>query len=238
MLAASNLTFTVKADAATRYSRILSENAVLYMDAGLTVPWFTLPYSYYVKVLSVSGTAAKVEYKGDNGSRPSAKGYVSTDELNFTDEVPATAYPSLVLTVNQNCMLYKDVDFTIAETITQSSTVDFYGILTRKNGEKFVYGYVSAASGDKYIGYLPVDAVYDFTVPRLPVSKPTSASADDGQPDDSQSTANDSLGNNLQILIIVAISVVAISIVYLLFRPSPTKVKDEVVSKSEFDDEE
>ena len=41
-----------------RYSRVLGENVVLYMDSSMTMPWFTLPYSYYVKVISVSGTAA------------------------------------------------------------------------------------------------------------------------------------------------------------------------------------
>lgn len=229
--------YRVYAEPGARYSRVLSDNAVLYMDASLTVPWFTLPYSYYVKVLSVSGTSAKVEYKGDNASRPSAKGYVAAEELNFTDEIPSPAYPSLVLTVNQNCMLYKDVDFTIAETVTQNSTIDFYGFLTRKNGEKLIYGYVQTSSGDKYVGYLPLSAVYDFTVPQLPVSEPTSASADDSPPE-SSSEPDNAVGNNLQILIIVAVSVVAISIVYLLFRPSQSKVKDEVISKSKFYDDE
>lgn len=228
----------VFAESDARYSRILSDNAVLYMDASLTVPWFTLPYSYYVKVLSVSGTSAKVEYKGDNSSRPSAKGYVAADELNFVDEIPSVVYPSLVLTVNQNCMLYKDVDFTIAETVTQNSTIDFYGILTRANGEKLIYGYVQTSSGDKYVGYLPVSAVYDFIVPQLPVSEPTSASASENPSSESSSEPNNSVGNNLQILIIVAVSVVAISIVYLLFRPTQSKVKDEVISKSEFYDDE
>ena len=39
-----------------RYSRVLGENVILYMDSSMTMPWFTLPYSYYVKVISVSGT--------------------------------------------------------------------------------------------------------------------------------------------------------------------------------------
>ena len=81
----------------TRYSRVLSENVILYMDSSLTVPWFVLPYGYYVKVLSINGVSAKVEYRGDNPAKPSAKGYVATDELNITEEVPQVVYPRLRL---------------------------------------------------------------------------------------------------------------------------------------------
>ena len=94
--------------AGEKYSRILSEDVMMYMDSSLSVPWFTLPYSYYVKVLSVSGTSAKVEYRGDNPSRPSAKGYIKTEDLNFAEEIPQTPYPAVTLTVNQTCLLYKD----------------------------------------------------------------------------------------------------------------------------------
>lgn len=222
-----------------KYSRILSDGVVLYMDAGMTTPWFTLPYSYYVKIISVSGASAKVEYKSDNPSKPSAKGYILSSELNLVDAIPSVAYPSLVLTVNQNCMLYKDTDFTLTETVTQNSTIEFYGIFTRRNGDRYIYGYVNASSGDKYIGYISVGAVYDFTVPELPVEKPTLEPVESTSEKESESVKNDAtFGNNLQILLIVAISVVAVSIVYLLFRPTPVKVKDEVITRSEFDEEE
>ncbi len=238
ILTANFAFISAKADE-IKYSRILSSDVTLYMDAGMTVPWFTLPYSYYVKVLSIGGTSAKVEYKSDNPSKPSAKGYIAATELNLVDVPPATLCPSLILTVNQNCMLYKDTDFTITETITQNSTIDFYGILTRQSGEKYIYGYVNTQSGDKYIGYLSTNAVYAFTVPELPVEKPPEPQSDESSEEpQSESKNENAMGNNLQILLIVAISVVAVSIVYLLFRPSPAKVKDEVITRSEFDDEE
>lgn len=220
----------------TRYSRILTEDVMLYIDSSLAVEWFTLPLGYYVKVLSVTPTAVKVEYKSDNPSRPSAKGYVSPEHLNVVTQTPPVLFPNLVLTVNQNCMLFKDTDFSISETVTQNSTVDYYGILETPNGEKYIYGYVNTASGDKYVGYLPLSAVYDFSPPSLPIESNTESSAEQDSVQNSNEVSN-GLGNSLQLVIIIAVSVVAISIVYLLFKPSPSKAKDEVLSTADWDEE-
>lgn len=236
-ISACTPTVVARAESSTKYSRITSESVVLYIDAGLTIPWFTLPYSYYVKVLSVSGSAAKVEYKGESATRPSAKGYISTEYLDITEGVPSVISPSLVLTVNQNCLSYKDVDLTIAETVTQNSTLDFYGFYTRSDGEKFVYGYLSTSYGDKFVGYIPESAVYAFSVPSLPMDAPVSAPSEDVESSSQEEQTNRVFGGGLQIIIVVAVSVVAVSIVYLLFRPSPDKVKNEIVSDCDFDDE-
>ena len=204
----------------------------------MTVPWFVLPYGYYVKVLSINGVSAKVEYRGDNPSKPSAKGYVATDELNITDETPQVVYPSLTLTVNQTCMLYKDTDFTITETITQNSTVDYYGILTKPGGEKYVYGLVSTTSGDKYLGYISINSVFSFAIPR---SEPEEESIDEStteQTSEQSGQTSSALGNGVQLAVIISVSAVAISIVYLLFRPSGKgNAKDEAITGNEFDDD-
>ena len=218
------------------YSRIMSERVTLYMDSNLTMPWFTLPVGYYLKVLSVNGSSVKVEYKCDQPTKPSVKGYIPLDDFNAVDGIPQTLFPTLTLTVNQNCLLYKDVDFSITETISQNSTIDYYGIIENENGEKFIYGYVSTTFGDKYVGYMSINAVYDFIIPSLKIEEKTESveiSSEDKQSD----TATTSLGENLQIVIIIAVSLVAISIVYLLFRPTPTKARDEVITASEFEDE-
>ena len=52
-----------------KYSRVESESVTLYMDSSLTIPWFTLPYGYFVKVVNVLGSCAKVEYKGDSACK-------------------------------------------------------------------------------------------------------------------------------------------------------------------------
>lgn len=225
----------VAAAAEEKYSRVLGENVILYMDSSMTMPWFTLPYSYYVKVISVSGTAAKVEYRGGT-SKPSAKGYIDVSELNIVDETPPVIFPNLALTVNQNCMLYKDTDFTIAETVTQNSTADFYGILVRPNGEKFIYSLVTTTSGDKYVGYMSINAVSEFTIPVLKVETEKSDESLGTDPVSAKDNAART-GNGLQLAIIIAVSAVAISIVYLLFRPSGKgRAKDEAITSNEFDD--
>lgn len=225
--------------AGEKYSRILSEDVVMYMDSSLSVPWFTLPYSYYVKVLSVSGTSAKVEYRGDNPSKPSAKGYIKTEELNFVEEAPQTLYPAVTLTVNQTCLLYKDSDFTITETVTQNSTADYYGTLTRHNGEKYIYCLVNTTSGDKYLGYMSINSVFSFSIPTLKVEE-ESVSVEESEPvSEVNSAVSSAGGNSVQIVIIIAVSAVAISIVYLLFRPSGKRAaKDEAITSNEFSDDD
>ena len=221
-----------------KFSRIEADSVILYIDPSLTMEWFTLPVGYYVKVLSVSHSSAKVEYKSDNPTKPSAKGYISIDHLNIVDYTPTTLYPNLVLTVNQNCMLYKDIDLTMSETVTQNSTIDYYGLMTKTNGEKYIYGYVTTSSGDKYVGYLPISAVNDFVIPYLPITEEKTESLPDSQPyiEESKPVTN-ALGNSLQLVIIIAVSIIAISIVYLLFKPSPTKASDEVLTMDDFYDE-
>ncbi|MBE5742812.1 MAG: hypothetical protein E7360_05830 [Clostridiales bacterium] len=225
----------VKADD-VRYSRIISSDVVLYMDSSLTIPWFTLPLGYYVKVLSINASTVKVEYKGDSQSKPSVKGYLSVDNLSLCEEIPQTLSPNLVLTVNQTTLLYKDVDFSLTETIGQNSTVDFYGVFEKNGGNKYIYGLVTASSGDKYVGYLPFSSVYEFTVPSLPIEEETE-SVPTLESSSTEMPANNYLGETLQLVIIIAVSLVAISIVYVLFRPSKTKARDEVISLNEFDDE-
>ncbi len=222
----------------TRYSRVLSENVILYMDSSLSIPWFTLPYSYYVKVLSISGTSAKVEYRGDNPSKPSAKGYISTEELHLTEEAPPILYPSVTLTVNQTCLLYKDNDFSITETITQNSSADYYGTLTRPNGEKYIFGLVTTTSGDKYLGYMSINSVFSFTIPSLKIEEEQPESASDDAPSSTVESSSAAAGNGVQLAVIIAVSAVAISIVYLLFRPSGKgSAKDEAITDNEFDDD-
>lgn len=225
---------TGNASAEIGYSRITDENVVLYMDGGMTAAWFTLPYGYYVKVLSVTASSVRVEYKGDD-KRPSAKGYISSEYFSPVSETPKTPFPSLILTVNQTCLLYKDTDFSYTETVTQNSTVDFYGTYIRSGGGKYVYGYVSTTSGDKYVGYIPIEAVYEFTEPRLEIEPDPEPEKrqDDEKKEEPAPAASDAAGNTLQIVVIVAVSLIAVSIVYFLFRPSKVRPSGDAAGEDE-----
>jgi len=216
-----------------RYSRILSEEVVLYSDRSLSSPWFILPYSYYVRIISAEGRAVKVEYKGDNPLRPSIKGYISSSDIEISDETPAAPYPSVSFTIGQNCLVFKDANFNYPEAVAENSSVEFYGTYIKSDGEKYVYGYITSASGDKFVGYVASSALLGFAVPELPVYIPEIDSESLAEPEkESSSQPVNALGDNLQVVIIVGISVVAISIVYLLFRPSG-KAKEEVLKEDE-----
>ena len=197
-----------------------------------------MPKGYYVKVVSVNSSSAKVEYKSDNPSKPSAKGYISTEHLNIVDGQPPVLYPNLTLTVNQNCILFKDVEMSLSETVTQNSTIDYYGMIEKPNGERYIYGLVTTTSGDKYVGYLPFSAVYDFTPPFLAITENNQdATTSELFSQAENQTIKNNLGNTLQLVIIIAVSIIAISVVYLLFKPSPTKASDEVLTIDDFYDE-
>ena len=133
-------------------------------------------------------------------------------------------------------MLYKDTDLSLSETVTQNSVIDYYGIITKAGGEVYIYGFVTTSSGDKYVGYIPSSAVYDFSVPALKIEDEKESVVISSEKE-SFATVDNSLGNNLQLVIIIAVSAVAISIVYLLFRPTPVKARDEAVSLYDYDDE-
>ncbi|MBO4323659.1 MAG: hypothetical protein J5836_03255 [Clostridia bacterium] len=218
------------------YSRILAEDVTLFMDADLTMPWFTLPYSYYVRILSVGSRSVKVEYKGGSANKPSVKGYIAIENLNAGKE-PEAPYPNVTFSVGASCLLYKDTNFTYAETIAENSVIDFYGITYSKSGKEYAFGYVSAPSGDNYMGFIEKSSIKNFAVPRLPVEVviPESEAVKETESEEPVKRSN-ALGDNLQIVIIVGISVVAISIVYLLFRPNPERAKEEALTESEFKD--
>ena len=192
-----------------------------------------MPYSYYVKILSVGTTAVKVEYKGESALRPSVKGYIKVEDLNLSSE-PTAPYPSVTFSIGGSCLLYKDTNLTYAETIAENSSIDFYGTTVLKGDKEYVYGYVTTLSGDDYMGFIEKSSINYFAVPRLPVEVDKPESEEESETVSEQpKKADNSLGDNLQIVIIIGISVVAVSIVYLLFRPAPERAKEEAISDAD-----
>ncbi|MBQ7643281.1 MAG: hypothetical protein IJS67_05205, partial [Clostridia bacterium] len=85
---------------------------------------------------------------------------------------------------------------------------------------------------------IPKTALLNFAMPALAVIEPSSEPPEPlSETTESVERVSDGLGDNLQVVIVLGISVVAISIVYLLFRPSPEKAKEEAVSRRDFNDE-
>ena len=86
------------------------------------------------------------------------------------------------------------------------------------------------------MGYMSINAVSEFTIPVLKVETEMPDESLSGESDSGKDNAAKT-GNGLQLAIIIAVSAVAISIVYLLFRPSGKgRAKDEALTSNEFDD--
>jgi len=217
------------ADSDVKYSRILNETTAFYDESKEIL--FYLPYSYYVKVISVGSTYTSVSYQGGNGIIPVIEGYIKTENLNIVKVTPSNPYPDTTVMTKSADTLFSDSDLSLPKTIISSkSSAYYYGKKTDTSGEDLIYVYCN-----KYIGYMRKSAFGTFTLALN--SDPIETDSGNSESDkESESVVKNTLGDSLQIFIIVGISVIAISIVYLLFRPSG-KVKDEVISKYNEEDE-
>lgn len=83
---------------APSYAVILGDT-FLYQKSDPSKALFTLPKTYYVKVLESGENYTLVEYGDGTLSFPSVEGYCKTDEITFVDYVPARPYPEAEFTV-------------------------------------------------------------------------------------------------------------------------------------------
>ncbi len=204
--------------AGENFAQIITDNAVLYGDSALSIPLFVLPYSYFVKVISTYGDYSLIEYM-DGEEVPFIRGYVRICDLSPVQERPQTLFPFVKETINENCLAYKSSSFDKPYSITEGSSFFYYGTLDREEGNTFFFGYLISPYGDKELYYIPSSAINGPSIPTLaiitaPVEETTGAEETDDR--------NNNLWTTLQTVLIVAISVVAVCIVYLLFKPSKT----------------
>ena len=115
--------------------------------------------------------------------------------------------------------------------LVKGATVYFYGYA----GDRLCYVYA-----EQKLGYIDAAAFNKFTVPEneqvttvFGVTPDDEPSAEVTDKTDSDNTANFKLGESVQIIIIVGISVISISIVYVLFKPTRNKVSE----RDEFKDD-
>ena len=201
-------------------ARISDDETVLYSDPGCTIAGFVLPYGYFVKVLNVNETSVSVRYMDGYSSLPARDGYILTKHYYaFYDVAPEQLYPECKLTLSADEVLFSDSKAATPKTVLPvSGKCYFYGY-TYVDGEQYYCVY----SGG-YIGYVKAAAFTDRTIPAhpLPFAQTT---AEISEPDANQnstkqttpySTDRDSV---IKTVIVLAVSVVALSVVYLLFKP-------------------
>ena len=211
--------------AAQKYSRILDENTVFYADPGCTIAKFVLPYGYFVKVLSVGENSIAVRYMDESANLPARDGFILVKCYYPCDyDCADSPYPNCDFKLSADEVLFADSGATTPKAVLAAGkTCHFYGNL-EINGEQFYCVYSNG-----YIGYVRARAFADAAVPPhpLPIKSQT-----DSSPTDSASAPTDELppkqttpyatgtDSALKTVIVLAVSLVALSVVYLLFKPS------------------
>ena len=85
---ASPFVKSANASAQTEYLRVIDKTTPFYKNVYDTTPLFYLPYSYYVKVIGLSGEYYHVELHCDNG-QVAIDGYVPSERL-YNDDLAVT----------------------------------------------------------------------------------------------------------------------------------------------------
>ncbi len=202
------------------YSRILDEHTEFFSDKDGKNFKFYLPYSYYVKVIKEGAQYSLVGFGYEDGLYPFLTGYVKTVDLNVVQDTPTYPYPKSIICANCDGVIFKDTNLYYPITaVYQTTDVYMYGTSFTEDGEEVYYVY-----GCGYFGYVKKEVFPDFELKPHPdpIVEETIGSADFS---DSLEFATNGCNDNfnVQIVIIAGISVVAISLVYLLFRPADTR---------------
>ena len=216
----------------TRYLRVLSGDAYIYEDAALKNKIFAVKNGYFVSVVQDLGSYIRVSYGYENENYPVIYGYMSASDLTKVNESPVTPYTVLKLDVNYTEVLFSSIDLSRAcFNLVKGATVYFYGYA----GDHLCYVYA-----EQKLGYIDAAAFNAFTVPEneqvttvfgvTPDEEPTALAPDKT---DNDNSASFKLGESVQIIIIVGISVISISVVYVLFKPTRNKVSE----RDEFKDD-
>lgn len=206
--------------ASVNYARVLSSGAYIYSDQALSNKIFEVPYSYYVKIEQNYSQTVKVSYNSPSGNAPVIYGYMSASDLTVTEGVPSSPFAVIKVSSGVSDVLF--VDHALKSplfNVPENEIMYFYGKVT--SGDKTLcYVYY----GNK-LGYIDEKSLNPYVIPTNPDPLP---SVDEPPETDKPTTVTPTrLGETLQIVIIVGISVISISIVYFLFRPQKNETHEE-----------
>ena len=212
------------------YLRVLKNDAYIYSDISLSNKIFAVPYGYFVQVESISGDFVRVSYGVSDGEYPVIMGYMNKNDLSVTSITPTKPFSIIKVTSGSVDILFNDVNLKKAYFNVPVDTVMFYYGDVDTGNATLSYVYCN-----KKLGYIDKTALNPFTIPDSPDEIISSPPSNDNKNEPSNDIENNTdvahinLGENLQIIIIVGISVISVSVVYFLFKP---------VKKSEDENEE
>lgn len=201
------------------YARVLQENVFIYQDANFNEPLFAIPYGYYVKIESNEG-ALKVSY-GD-GDYPKIFGYVKEEEISKVDYAPSSPFTVIKVSTDISDILFNDLELkTPYFNVPKNEILYYYGEI-EKGDRILCYVYYN-----KKLGYVDKSSLNSFSIPTNPDKLPTQEQPETPIEEESVSTTVNPFGEHIQVAIIVGISIVAISVVYFLFKPSKHRTEEE-----------
>ena len=206
------------------YLRVLGDEVYIYQDSLFSGPIFCIPKTYYVKLESEQSGALKVSYGNPNQNTPIIVGYMKPNDLTKTEIEPSNPFAIIKVSTDTTDILFNDL----------SLKNPYFNV----NKNEILYYYGDAVNGDTVLcyvyygnklGYIDKSCLNPFTItPNLdPYDTETPDISNPIESPDINSTQKINLGENLQIIIIVGISIVSISVVYFLFKPQKFKTSEE-----------
>ena len=160
---------SANASAQTEYLRVIDKTTPFYKNVYDTIPLFYLPYSYYVKVINLSGEYYHVELHCDNG-QVAIDGYVPSERLYNDDLAVSSPYLELTITTVSTAVLYSDQNLSIPlQYIFPERSLYYYGEITTEQGTLFYVGYNSR------LGYVKESDVFPFIINNHPNKMPSSS---------------------------------------------------------------
>ena len=204
----------------TPYLRVLTDNAYLYSDQNLERKIFKIPYGYFVKAENIGSEFVRVTYGNDDGEYPVIMGYMNPAELTAINFEPTKPYAVIKVSTSSADILFNDYELKKAYfNVPEDTFMYYYGEFFTENGN-LAYVYCK-----NKLGYIDASCLNPFVIPESPDEIVTITPSPESKPNtniDNNETSN-GLGENLQIIIIVGISVISVSVVYFLFKPAKSK---------------
>ncbi len=214
---------TVLADN-SEYMRVVKDGVLIYADSDLSEPLFEIPKTYYVKIENRLGAVVKISYGDGSKDCPVIIGYVNQSDLSLITTEPTSPFFIIKVSTDTSDILFNDVELKNPYFNLPKNEIMYYYGDVNINDKVLCYVYYN-----KKLGYVDKTCLNPFSV--TPNPDPLEESTP-STPEQSPSISEDNKvtfqpGENLQLIIIVGISVVSISVVYFLFKPQKNKTADE-----------
>ena len=213
------------------FMRVLQDDVYIYSDSACTQKLFEVPKTYYLRIDGNGGEIARVSYGDDAGEYPVIMGYAKISELTPCDYQPVKPFAITKIATTYQDVLFNDNALTCPYfNVPTDSVMIYYGEYNQRENQSLIFVYYN-----NKLGYFDKSSVSNFLIPdnKDPIEE-DEPTVDIIEPDNNLVEQNKLSGESLQIIIIVGLSVISISIVYALFKPTKNKTQSK---NNEFFDE-